>query len=301
MIARVGRKLEQAIAILNGAVGDHLARSENGLATPLTAVHEGHPLPLARLTDAHPTPSPRVVVLLHGLMCTEDIWTFPDGRDYGRLLAADFGYTPIYLRYNTGLAVQANGFAFARFLDELVARYPVPLEEILLLGYSMGGLVVRNACHFAETEGHAWLSRVKTAFYVATPHRGAPLERAGRVLTRLLATIPDPITRLAADLGDLRSQGIQDLGDPRHPITFLPDIQHYLVAGALANAPWLTELFGDTMVPISSGTDGHRAGPRALPPTNVKVLAGLSHMDLAHHPDVYAQLHEWLRQREATP
>ncbi len=306
MIAGVGRKLEQAIAILNGAVGDHLVRTDNGLATELTAVHEGRPLPLSRLTDAHPAPTPRVVVLLHGLMCTEDIWSFPaqaggPGRDYGRLLAADFGFTPLYLRYNTGLAVQTNGFALARFLDQLVAEYPAPLEEILLLGYSMGGLVVRNACHFAETEGHPWLSRVRTAFYVATPHRGAPLERAGRVLTRLLAAIPDPITRLAADLGDLRSQGIQDLGDPRHPVTFLPGIQHYLVAGSLANAPWLGELFGDTMVPVSSGTDGHHAGPRALPPSHVKVLAGLSHMDLAHHPDVYAQLHEWLQQRGNTP
>ncbi len=299
MIRPVGRKLELAVAILNGAIGDHLAKSGNGLATELTAVHAGHPLPLGGLAAAYPTLTPRVVVLMHGLMCTEDIWRFKDGRDYGSLLAADFAYTPIVVRYNSGLPIEVNGSAFARFLDALLVSYPQPIEELLLLGYSMGGLIVRNACHFAATEGHEWLSRVRTAFYVATPHRGAPLERAGRVLTKLLATIPDPVTQLAGQLGDLRSAGIQGLGDPRHPVTMLPGIEHYLVAGSLAQAPWLTELFGDTMVPVSSGTDGHRVGSRALPPSNVKVLAGLSHMDLAHHPDVYAQLHEWLTRRDA--
>lgn len=307
----MGRKLELALGVLNGAIGDHLARTGNGLATDLTLVHEGRPLPLSRLRDVLPAPSPRVVVLLHGLMCTEDIWRFPSGDDYGALLARDFGFTPLYVRYNTGLAIPDSGRALSRLLDGLVEQYPGPLEEILPLGFSMGGLVARSAVHFASLEDNGWLARVRRAIYVGTPHRGAPLERAGRVLTGLLARIPDPYVKLVGEIGDLRSAGIKDLGnadlrhedrsardtflaDPHHPVPLLPSIRHYLVAGSLSREPWLTEIFGDTMVPISSGTNGHHAGPRALPPGNVKVLPGLSHMDVAHHPEVYAQLKEWL-------
>src|ERR1700754_4061036 len=96
----MGKKLEQAIAILNGAVGDHLARTNNGLATAMTWVDFGRP-PAAS--------SARVVVLVHGLMCTEDIWTHADGEDYGTLLARDLGFSPRYVRYNTGLAIADNG------------------------------------------------------------------------------------------------------------------------------------------------------------------------------------------------
>ena len=31
---------------------------------------------------------------------------------------------------------------------------------------------------------------MRRCFYVGTPHRGAPLERAGRLLTRVLGAIP---------------------------------------------------------------------------------------------------------------
>ena len=41
------------------------------------------------LARAYPAASPRVVVLVHGLMCTESIWDFPDdGGDYGAFLGA---------------------------------------------------------------------------------------------------------------------------------------------------------------------------------------------------------------------
>ena len=77
-------------------------------------------------------------------MCTEDAWTFPDGSDYGSLLARDLGYTPISLRYNTGRAIPDNGADLARLLGQLVAEYPVPIAEILPLGFSMGGQVIRS-------------------------------------------------------------------------------------------------------------------------------------------------------------
>src|SRR5690348_11943841 len=103
----MGKRLDLALGILNGTVGDHLARAGNGLAIPMALIADGRRLAIDRsaLLRAHPNASPRLVLLVHGLMSNESVWTFPDGSDYGSLLTRDLGFTPLYLRYNTGLAI----------------------------------------------------------------------------------------------------------------------------------------------------------------------------------------------------
>ncbi len=314
----MGRKLEASLAILNGAIGDYLARTHNGLATGMTLVakigdDDALRLERASLSRAFPAPSPRIALFAHGLMCTETIWEMADGTDYGTRLARDLGYTPIYLRFNSGLAIADSGAQLSTALGALVAEYPGALEEIVPVGYSMGGLVVRSACHAARLEGRSWLSRVRRAIYVGTPHLGAPLERLGRTVAKVLRTIDDPYTRLVGQIADLRSDGLKDLGDadlrhedrapkamgvrlrdPRHPVPLLPEIQHYLVAGSLAADPWLAALFGDALVPVGSATAG-LVDPTSdvLPPSHVKILNGLSHLMMAHEPQVYEVIRTW--------
>ncbi len=304
----MGKKLELAIAILNGAVGDHLDRTGNGLATSMGLVHRGRPLPIERsaLADAYPAASGRLVILVHGLMCTEDVWTHDDGADYGSLLERDLDLSPLYLRYNSGLAIATNGRSLDALLSSLVLEYPRPIEEIVLLGYSMGGLVVRSACHAASTRAaamassgdaaeDAWLPLVRRAIYVGTPHLGAPSERAGRYVARVLRRVDDPYTRLVAEVADLRSEGVKDLGDARHPVPLLPRIQHYLVAGSLTADARLAALFGDSVVPLGSATDGacFDAATFALPPSHVRIASGTSHVRLARDLAVYAHVKEW--------
>ncbi|HEY8078488.1 MAG TPA: alpha/beta hydrolase, partial [Labilithrix sp.] len=221
---------------------------------------------------------------------------------------------PLRLRYNPGRAIADNGRALASMLASLFDAWPSPIEELLLVGFSMGGLVIRSACHVGKLEGHAWLSRVRRVVYVGTPHRGAPLERAGRVLGRVLRAVPDPYTRLVADIADLRSAGIQDLGDAdlthehraraprgfslldaRHPVPLLPEIRHYLVAGALASDPNLALWFGDSMVPLSSAR-ADACTDVALPPARMRVFPGRAHLSLPHDPEVYAQVRTWLEE-----
>ena len=315
----MGKKLEASLAVLNGAIGDYLVRTGNGLATAMGLVSRtGDPAPLtlerAALSRALPAASPRVALLVHGLMSTESIWTMADGTDYGALLARDLGYTAVYLRYNSGLAIPDNGASLSRALDAFVAAYPVPIESLVTIGHSMGGLVIRSACHVGRLEGpRAWLPLVQKAIYVGTPHLGAPLERVGRAVARLLRTIDDPYTRLIAEIADLRSDGLKDLGDadlrhedraargarlrdPHHPVPLLPEIQHYLVAGALSESPWLATLFGDSVVPVRSATAGLvDLTSGALPPSHVKILDGTSHLMLARDPQVYDAIREWCR------
>src|SRR5579862_4603775 len=168
----MGRKLEATLAILNGAIGDYLARTGNGLATDTTLLSKvaskvGAEPPLRlegrALAEALPAASGRVALFVHGLMCTETIWEIVDSDDYGTRLARDLGYTPIYLRYNSGLAIAENGARLSRALAKLAGEYPRPIEEIVPVGYSMGGLVVRSACHVARLENRVWLSLIRRA------------------------------------------------------------------------------------------------------------------------------------------
>src|SRR4051794_33871429 len=135
----MGSKLDAALGILNGTVGDYLVRTGNALATPMML-----------LPSKQETTTAKAVVLIHGLMGTEAHWTFPDGSDYGSMLARDLGFTPLYLRYNSGQPIGENGAELSKLLEALVSGWSGPLEELLLIGHSMGGLVARAACHVAS-------------------------------------------------------------------------------------------------------------------------------------------------------
>jgi pimeloyl-ACP methyl ester carboxylesterase len=315
--------LELAIGVLNGTIGDYLKRTGNGLATSMTLVLGGRPLPLDRasITAAYPDASPRVVLFVHGLMSTETVWEMADGTTYGSQLARDFGVTPLYARFNSGLHVSENGEALDALLEKLLGEYPVPIEEIVLIGHSMGGLVIRSAAHAAAERESRWLGLVKRAFYLGTPHLGAPLERFGNVLTWVLRkvgdTIGDPYTPLIADILNLRSSGVKDLRyanlrredwegsdadallqNRRHPVPLLPQIRHHLIAATLSDDPRLSLLFGDAIVPLRSATGRARPPDRSalFPQEHVRVLSRLDHLSLAHEPEVYAQLRTWFEE-----
>jgi len=102
-----------------------------------------------------------------------------DGHDHGAALARDLGYTPLYLHYNTGLHISTNGRAFADLLQMLVAEWPAPLEELVIIGHSMGGLVSRSACYYGAFNGHDWLRHLRKLIFLGTPHHGTPMERTG--------------------------------------------------------------------------------------------------------------------------
>ncbi len=304
----VNRPLDDALAVLNGVVGSYLARSANGLATEMSLVKDGLPLPVRELANLGRRATRKVVVLVHGLASTEGIFRHDDGEDYGTLLQKRLRFTPLYVRYNSGLAIAENGAALSRLLEEVVAHHPAPIDELLLVGYSMGGLVIRSACHQAEGGRNAWLPWVSRAIYVGTPHRGAPLERVGRVVQKVLRAVDDPYTRLAAELANLRSDGVKDLGDAdlrhedrtrpagwglrdvRHPVPLLPTLRHCLIAGSLSADPWLSALFGDSIVPVASATNAPELG------LTVKVLNGFSHLDLPKRREVYVELERFLKE-----
>src|SRR5579872_6530536 len=204
---------EAWLAALNGVVGDRLAEGGNPLAIPMSLRRrrrDGVALPLepAALAAAVPPQreaGSRVLVLAHGL-CRNDLQWRRNGHDHGAALALDLGWTAVYLHANTGLHVSTNGRAFAAQLETLVAQWPRPVEELAIVGHSMGGLVARSALHYAAEAGLAWPSRLRRIVLLGTPHHGAALERGGHGVDLLLAAAPyaAPFARL----GKVRSAGI---------------------------------------------------------------------------------------------
>ena len=296
----MGKYLEQTLGVLTGTVGDYLARTGNSLATPMTLVHAGEPLPLTRsaLAAAYPQATSHAVLLVHGLMATEHCFAFsgspPDAQpeDYATLLQRAHGWTPLYLRYNTGASMAESARDLAHLLDQLVAVWPVPLRELAVVCHSMGGLVVRGACALAASDNLLWLQTVQRVAYLGTPHLGAPLERAGRWATQLLRRVPDPVAQLVGQVADLRSLGIQELGD-HAAAQLVPGVKHLLVAGTLAEPTQLQAWLGDGMVSVDSAQAGLSAADL---PAHVALrrLVGVSHAGLAYSPQAGQLLVEWL-------
>ncbi len=288
---------ERGVSILNGMVGDYLQKRGNDLAIAMSFRHRGRPLALseAALRSAHADLTGRLCILIHGFCCNESVWTFPDsakpGSSYGTRMQRDWGYTPFYVRYNTGLPIAQSGAQLARLLDELVAVYPQPVEEITLIGHSMGGLLMRSACDPSRLGVDKWQACVKRAIYIGTPHDGADLERFAHVTTGALQAIPTQVTRLIGDILDLRSRGAKDLASghvnsPDGSAPWLPSARHYLLMGTLTRDPEhpVGRLFGDALVRVPRTADGF-AGNESSP--EIIVFPGIHHLALAHDESIY--------------
>jgi hypothetical protein len=320
-----GAEREAVLAALNGVLGDHLAEQHNPLAIAMALRHGGEPLELTpgALRRALPGAGGKLAVLVHGLCMTDQQWT-RRGHDHGAALARDLGYTPVYLHYNSGLHTSTNGRAFAALLEQLVAAWPVALDELVIIGHSMGGLVARSAVHAADQAGHAWRSRLRTLITLGTPHHGAPLERHGSWVDLLFGT--SRYTAPLARLGQIRSAGITDLrfgnvvdedwhgrdrfghrDDRRHPCALPQGVRcHAIAASVAAEAPDqplvqpagqpLGQLPGDGLVPVASalGQHEHAELTLAFAPDDCSIAFATSHRDLLASPGVYATIRSWL-------
>ena len=204
------RGREIALAVLNGMVGDHLADTGNPLALDMRFRRDGKALTLEReaLARAFPEATAKLVVLVHGLCMSDLQWTRRN-HDHGAALARDLGYTPVALSYNSGLHLSTNGRAFADALEALVAAWPAKIEDFVIIGHSMGGLVARSACLHGEVAGHAWRRKLKKLVFLGTPLHGAPLERGGNWVDVILGKTP--YAAAFGRLGKMRSTGVTDL------------------------------------------------------------------------------------------
>ena len=315
------RDREAIVAALNGVLGDYLAASGNPLTISMNLRHQGRPLPLhpQGLSGALPHAGSKVLVLVHGL-CMGDLQWLQDGHDHGTALARDEGFTPVYLHYNSGHHISTNGREFAGQIEALLHAWPRPVERLVIIGHSMGGMLARSALHHASAAGMAWPAQLTDLVFLGSPHFGAPLERAGHWVDVLLGITP--FTAPFARLGKVRSAGITDLRhgylvdedwvgrdrfarvtDRRQPLPLPlplpPGVRCFTAAATLgAHCGDLKDrLLGDGLVPLDSALGRHRNPSRSLrfAPGRQWLGYGKGHLDLLKRPEVYAQIQTWLK------
>jgi hypothetical protein len=324
--ARVGSatgtpRADLVLAAVNGLWGDRISDRYPALAIAMTVRSGGEDVAVSPdgPRPGRPAATPRLAVFVHGL-CEDDRSWSPARRsgggsqaDFGSLLRRDLGYTPVYLRYNTGHRVSDNGQRLAALMVDLIGGWPVPVDEIVFVGHSMGGLVVRAACHYGRLAGHGWVCAVRHVFCLGTPHLGAPLEKGVNAAAWLLSRLPE--TAPVANVLNLRSVGVKDLRygavveedwrgvdvdeflrDRCTEVPFLDHATYYFIGAtvtASADHP-LGRLLGDLLVqlPSASGRGSRRRMPFQV--EHGRHLGGLHHFDLLHHPSVYHQLRTWL-------
>ncbi|MFZ4479676.1 MAG: esterase/lipase family protein [Rhodoferax sp.] len=311
---------EAVLAALNGVMGDRLLASRNPLATPMTLRYRGRALDWKAM-PAMPEAGARVLLLIHGLCMNDLQWQAQhDGQavNHASALAAELGYTPVYLRYNTGLHTSWNGRELSAQLEQLISHWPVPVEELCVLAHSMGGLLTRSALCQASEEGLRWPQQLKNVVFLGTPHHGAPLERAGNWVDVILGSTP--YSRPFARLGQLRSAGITDLRyghlleadwqghdrfrrrpDRRQPVPLPERVACYTVAATIAARRSLLadRLTGDGLVPLRSALGQHDDAARTLAfaKTSQSIAYRTNHMELLSSPEVTRQLLQWLTPR----
>jgi hypothetical protein len=175
-----------------------------------------------------------------------------------------------------------------------------------------GGLVGRSACYAGEAADHAWRATLKKLICLGSPHHGAPLERGGNWIDRLLGISPysAPLSRL----GKLRSAGVTDLrhgnvldedwsgrdrfahgADTRKGLKLPEGVACYAIAATLSGAP-RKRLRGDGLVPVPSALGRSRKPEVALefPEAHRWIAYGTGHLELLNRNEVYEKLREWL-------
>ena len=326
VLAAMRQRTNLAIAALDAAVGDRLCDANSSLAIRMALRSGGRVITVRpdRLESAYPDATPRLAVFLHGLGETENSWRMHaddhDGDEpvtYGSRQVAAGGYTTLSLRNNTGLHISDNGKRLSDLLTAVVSAWPTPVEEIIVIAHSMGGLVARSACHCGQQTEEPWIPAVRHVFYLGAPHFGAPLEHLTSYATWMLSKIE--LTRPIAALVNRRSAGMKDLRigyiidddwtncDPdtcirshRHNVPLLSTANHHSISATITTGQrhpfgWI---FGDLLVPPASAYGRHPRNRHIPFDADHRYHLGHSHhFDLLNHPAVFDAMDAWFQKQ----
>ncbi len=283
-----GPRLAPAVqSAIIGVIGDQLRDSADSMHFEMALRLRGEDVPVdhAHLASAYPTATANVVVFVHGLCESETVWNRADSLNYGQTLAMQ-GWTPVFLRFNSGLTIRENGAALSSLLQSLADAWPVEVERFALVGHSLGGLIIRAAT--ALDSGCDWTSRLTDAVMLGTPHLGAPLARQAKAGGGLLKVFPE--SAAFGRIIDRRSIGIVDL-EAALDLPNLDHVRYRLVSAQMSGVAGV--LLGDLLVRRPSAY-GRSRTQDLFPGADVVHLANTHHFGLLNHPDVHIKLKEWL-------
>jgi alpha-beta hydrolase superfamily lysophospholipase len=259
--------------------------------------------------------------MVHGLCVNEGAWQsysqqhWGKKQDFGQLLEQELGYSPFYVRYNSGRHISHNGRDLDLLIEELIKNYPAKVDDIVIIGHSMGGLIARSANHFTASSHTRWHTKLSQVICLGSPHLGAPLEQVAHLGTALLDQMT--FTRPIAKIIKQRSIGIKDLrygyvtdedwqsqdqdsleGNKRKSAQQLQHVKYSFIGSSLSDDTQhpVAHTLGDILVPVKSATGQHQAEELCVSYSEdrYKLLGGINHIALQNHPEAYQQIKAWL-------
>jgi pimeloyl-ACP methyl ester carboxylesterase len=302
---------EAIIAVTNGVIGDYLYKHDNPLAIQMSLRQKGKVLSRVEIAALIKQSKGKILILIHGL-CMNDLQWQRKEHNHGKVLGDDLGYTTLYLHYNTGKHISVNGKELALMLEQ-ISQPNVTLD---ILAHSMGGLLIRSACYYAEKTKQKWLKQCKKIIFLGTPHHGALLEKGSNWLNLMLKVSPytEPFTKIT----NIRSSGITDLRhgniidedwnksdrfehnkDQRTHVPLLKDIKYYAIASTVSEkrgSKVATHVVGDGLVTVNSAFGQHKDMDLDLPEQNKWLGRNINHNQLLENTEVYQVLKKWLEQ-----
>tara|TARA_B110000091_G_scaffold213509_1_gene263145 strand:+ start:3020 stop:4225 length:1206 start_codon:yes stop_codon:yes gene_type:complete len=309
-------KKEIILSVLNGVIGDYLEEKKNPLKIEMQFRYRLKSLLLdpKSLKATYPNINGKIILMLHG-SCMNDIQWTRKKHNHGNIIAKELNKTPIYLNYNSGRHISTNGKALNDCLEELVKNWPVPIEELVIIAHSMGGLVARSALYYGEQEQKNWTKDLKKVVFLGTPHHGSHVERKGNYLDIILETIP--YVKPFARLGKIRSAGVTDLrhgnlvdedwknndrferkADQRQHIPIPKQIEFYSIAAVIGKKTTTVsaKILGDTLVDVKSALGQHKNPDKSLlfKKENSWIVYENNHLDLLSNPKITEKIKEWL-------
>ena len=308
-------KKEVLLSVLNGVIGDYLEEKENPLKIDMQFRYESKAIQIdgETLKETYPKINGKILLMIHG-SCMSDIQWNHKNHNHGEALSEELDKTPIYLNYNSGKHISTNGKDLNKNLQKLVKNWPVPVEEIVIIAHSMGGLLTRSALYYADQNNNKWRKHLKRVVFLGTPHHGSHLERIGNYLDLLLESVP--YLKPFARLGKIRSAGVTDLrygnlvdedlqhsgrferkGDQRKHIQLPNKIEFFAVAATIGKeTAGSTRIFGDNLVEVKSALGQHKKTAKNLnfKEENTWIVYENNHLELLSNPKILDKLKTWL-------
>ncbi|MGK0413765.1 MAG: pimeloyl-ACP methyl ester carboxylesterase [Polaribacter sp.] len=309
-------KKEIILSALNGVIGDYLEDQENPLKIEMQFRFQSKALKVVSedLKATYSNINGKILLMIHG-SCMSDIQWTRKNHNHEKILSKELEKTPVYLHYNSGKHISANGQNLNTSLEELVKNWPVPVEELTIIAHSMGGLIARSALYYGQQEQKNWTNLLKKVVFLGTPHHGSQIEKAGNYLDIILETVP--YTKPLARLGKIRSAGVTDLrygnlvdedwqnsdrfelkSDQRQNIQLPKEIEFYSIAAVLGEkkSSASSKILGDNLVDVKSALGEHKNPDKNLSfkKNNTWVAYENNHLDLLSNPKITDKLLKWL-------
>lgn len=309
-------KKEVILSALNGVIGDYLEEKNNPLKINMQFRFQSKALKIdsESLKATYPTITGKILLMLHGSCMNDTQWTRKN-HNHGEILSTELNKTLVYLNYNSGKHISTNGQNLSNSLDELLKNWPVPVEELIMVAHSMGGLIARSALYYGQQDEKKWTKYLKKVVFLGTPHHGSHVERTGNYLDVILEAIP--YAKPFAKLGKIRSAGITDLrygnlvnkdwqnkdrfelkNDQRQHVPLPKQVGFYAVAAVnkKENSTKHTLSLGDNLVSIKSALGQHKILDKTLvfKKNNIWIGYETNHLDLLSSPKITEILKIWL-------